>query len=82
MENVCTSLLSTCICTLFVHRGEAQVKSGKKEQTQGHLKKKILDMQRQIKQTTKDIARLLMIIALLEYARVHNYHLDGLVDIY
>ena len=48
------------------------MKSGKKEQTQGHLKKKILDMQRQIKQTTKDIARLLMIIALLEYARVHK----------
>ena len=44
----------------YVHslRGEAQAKSGKKEQTQGHLKKKISDMQRQIRQTTKDIAGL------------------------
>ena len=45
------------------------MKSGEKEQTQGYLKKKISDMQRQIKQTTKDIARLLMI---MEYARAHK----------
>ena len=51
--------MCACICTLLLLRGEAQVKSGKKEQTQGHLKKKVSDMQRQIKQTTKDIARLL-----------------------
>jgi len=38
-------------------QGEAQAKSGKKEQTQGHLKK-ISDMQQQIRQTSRDIARL------------------------
>jgi len=42
---------------VYLLRGEAQAKSGKKEQTQGHLKK-ISDMQWQIRQTTKDIARL------------------------
>ena len=39
---------------LSIFRGEAQAKSGKKEQTQGHIKKKITDMQRQIKQTAKE----------------------------
>ena len=38
-------------------RGEAQTKAGKWEQTQGHLKKKISDLQRQIKQTAKDTIR-------------------------
>ena len=50
--------LSTNYMWEFLLRGEAQAKSGKKEQTQGHLKKKISDMQWQIRQTTKDIARL------------------------
>ena len=39
-------------------RGEAQAKCGKKDQTQGHYKRKILDLQRQIKLTAKDGARL------------------------
>ncbi len=39
------------------HRGEVQTKSGKKDQTQGHLKKKILDLQRQIKQTTQETSK-------------------------
>jgi len=49
--------LSTNYMWEFLLREEVQAKSGKKEQTQGHLKK-ISDMQRQIRQTTKDIARL------------------------
>lgn len=40
-------------------RGEAQTKAGKKDQTQGHLRKKITDMQRQIKQTTQEASRYL-----------------------
>ena len=41
----------------FCHRSEVQVKAGKSNQTQGHMKKKIADLQRQIKQTAKDTAR-------------------------
>ena len=66
-------LMCTCICTLSLLRGEAQVKSGKKEQTQGHLKKKVSDMQRQIKQTTKDIARLVMIIWCMLCWKLHIF---------
>lgn len=49
--------LALCSCMYIYIRGEAQAKSGKKEQTQGHLKKKVTDMQRQIKQTAKDITK-------------------------
>lgn len=35
-------------------KGDAQVKAGKKEQTQGYIKKKMLDLQRQIKKTSKE----------------------------
>ena len=47
----------SCRCVSPLLRGEAQAKSGKKEQTQGHMRKKIVDMQRQIKQTAKDTTR-------------------------
>ena len=33
------------------------MKAGKSENTQGYMKKKITDIQRQIKQTTKDAAK-------------------------
>lgn len=39
------------------HRGEAQTKAGKKDQTQGHLKKKIQDVQRQIKQAVHETSK-------------------------
>ena len=42
---------------LVVCRGEAQTKAGKKDQTQGHLKKKVVDLQRQIKQTSQETIR-------------------------
>lgn len=46
---------------MYVHeyyRGEAQAKAGKKEQTQGHMQKKVSDLKKQIKQTAKDTTRL------------------------
>lgn len=48
------------MCVSF--RSDAQSKSGKKEQTQGHMKKKIIDTQRKIKQTHKDISEYVHII--------------------
>ena len=38
-------------------RSEVQVMAGKSEGTQGHMKKKITDLQRQIKQTGRDTAK-------------------------
>ena len=52
-----SSSMVVCCVRLPVCRGEAQAKAGKREQTQGHLRKKIADMQRQIKQTAKDTTR-------------------------
>lgn len=49
---------------MYIYRGELQSKTGQKDQTQGHLKKKITDMQRQIKQTMQ------------EAYRYHAYHTD------
>ena len=54
--------VSTTVSVAWSHghhlRSEVQVKAGKSEQTQGHMKKKITDMQRQIKQTARDTAKL------------------------
>ena len=56
------SVCPQCMCPLALSqsslcRGEAQAKSGKKDQTQGHLRKKIADMQRQIKQTAANTSK-------------------------
>lgn len=72
MLRICLHVRSTCRfrCPLYAQctrppalsqsslcRGEAQAKSGKKDQTQGHLRKKIADMQRQIKQTAANTSK-------------------------
>lgn len=53
-------MITDSMMELMVARGEAQAKSGKKEHTQGHLKKKMLDLQRQTKQIAKDTKRLVV----------------------
>ena len=42
---------------VLYYRSEVQTKAGKSEYTQGHMKKKISDLQRQIKQTAKDTTK-------------------------
>lgn len=54
MNQVQAIIIAPVLILFRFFRGEVQAKSGKKEQTQGHLRKKMLEMQRQIKKTSKD----------------------------
>lgn len=47
-------------CHKYCCRGEVQAKTGKREQTHGHLKKKMVELQRYTKQTANDTKRWLL----------------------
>lgn len=46
------------------------MKAGKSELTQGHMKKKMMDLQRQIKQTARDTAKYVTSISTTRVSKV------------